>query len=352
MESHQRSIATADRDLAKAEEATEKATAAAAKSSSASLARSKLSEAERHRKAAGRARDARAKASRAVSDSQKKTHDLEGKARAAAAREDRKEREAQRREDDRARRQAAETERSRRREESARAAREAARERDVGQLRSRTDELEAQLRAARLAAPAEICVLFIAGTIEGGDEPLRLDREIREIDHKLRASEYRDQVRFEQIQATQIRDILDALNRYDPDIVHFSGHGDHDVLLFEGPDGRPHELRDDQLALLVQAARKPIRLIVFNACLSADQAALATDYVDAAIGMAEPIADDTAKVFAGQFYGSLASGNSVASAFDQARVQAQVVNGDPLGEPHLFARIGVEPDQMVLVSPQ
>jgi CHAT domain-containing protein len=275
----------------------------------------------------------------------------EKKVREARAQQDKKDQDARKRDEGRARRAAADERRSNEREERERAAREAAREREVLDLRERTDELEQQLRAARLAAPKEICVLFIAGTIEGGKHPLHLDREIREIDLKVRASEYRDQLRFEHLHATQIRDILDGLNRYDPDVVHFSGHGDRSSLLFEGPDGRPHELRDDQLGLLLQVARKPIRLVVLNACESADQAALATDYVDAAIGMAEPIDDDTAKVFAGQFYASLAAGNSLASAFDQARVQARMVNDDEEAQPRLFVREGLDADEMVLVAP-
>jgi hypothetical protein len=351
LESHQKKIAQADAELAKAEAAADKADAAAQKATSASQARSKQSEANRHRAAAAKARTARAKASKAVSESQKKLGDYETRARDGRAKLDKKERDALKRADDHARRDAAKARQQLERESRAQAAREAAREREVIELRERTDELDGRLRAARLAAPKTVTVLFLAGTIEGGELPLRLDREIHEIDQKLRASEYREQVRFETQQATQIRDIIDALNRFDPEIVHFSAHGDRSSLLFEGPDGRPQSLSDDQLALLLQVARKPIRLVVFNACLSAEQAALATDYVDVAIGMEEAINDDTAKVFAGQLYGSLAAGNSIGNAFDQAAAQARVLNEDPLGRPRLYVRDGVDPAEMVLVAP-
>jgi len=238
-EGHQAKVTQADKEIAKSSAAADKAADAADKASSPSTAKSKRSEAERHRAAAGRARDARAKASAAVASSQAKINDYEKKARAAAAKQGKKERDAQKRDQDRQRRAAEEERRARQREDRERSAREAAQSREVFELRARTDELEQQLHAARLAAPKEICVLFIAGTIEGGKHPLRLDREIREVDLKVRASEYRDQVRFEHLQATQIRDIIDGLNRFDPDIVHFSGHGDHGSLLFEGSDGRP-----------------------------------------------------------------------------------------------------------------
>lgn len=347
---HQQKVATADANIAKEEAAAGKADTAARGATSPSQQRSRQSEADRHRAAAARARDARAKASKAVGESQKKITDYEKRAREAQAKQDKKERDERKRGEDRAKRSAAEAERARRREDQARSAREAAREREVVVLRERTEELEANVRAARLAAPNHITVLFLAGTIEGGRQPLHLDREIREIDLKLRSSEYRDHVRFQTQQATQIRDIIDALNRYDPDVVHFSGHGDRSSLLFEGPDGRPRELKDQELALLLQVARKPIRVVVFNACLSAEQAALATDYVDAAIGMEEPINDATAKVFAGQFYGSLAAGNSLANAFRQAVVQARLAEDDS-GRPRLYVRDRLDPEELVLVAP-
>ena len=150
--------------------------------------------------------------------------------------------------------------------------------------------------------------------------------------------------------ATQVSDIIDALNRYDPDVVHFSGHADHATLLFDGADGRPHTLRSEELALLLQVARKPIRLAVFNACDSADQALLATEYVEAAIGMNEPIADDAAKVFASQFYSSLGAGNSLEVAFDQAVAQLTVVGGGS-GAPELFSAPDKHPREMILVAP-
>jgi hypothetical protein len=75
-----------------------------------------------------------------------------------------------------------------------------------------------QLEAARRAAPRQITVALLAGTPEGGRTPLRLDREIREIDNKVRLGQYRDQIQFQQTMATQVGDIIDALNRFDPDV--------------------------------------------------------------------------------------------------------------------------------------
>ena len=77
---------------------------------------------------------------------------------------------------------------------------------------------------------------------------------------------------------------------------------------------------------------------------------MAADFVDASIGMDSSIGDDAAKVFAGQFYGSLAAGNSVGNAFAQAAAQSSVVS-DGSGDPRLFTGDQVDADQMILVAP-
>lgn len=332
-----------ENDAVKADRAALKAEQDATRTKSDFTRATKLREAGRKLDAATKSREKAAKAAKDAAGCQSKISDFETKASQARAKKIKKDDEIRKRD---ARR--LEIDRQRAAREQAHI--EQARQREVDQLHERTSVLESQLVAARAAAPNRITVLFLAGTPEGGADPLRLDREIREIDQRLRGSEYRDQIRFEQTMATQVSDIIDALNRFDPDIVHFSGHGDRGNLLFEAADGRPHALRGEDLALLLQVARKPIRLVLFNACDSADQAGLATDFVEAAVGMDAPIGDDAARTFAGQFYGSLASGNSVLNSFDQAAAQVTVV-GDGSGAPRLFCGDGVDAEEMVLVAP-
>jgi hypothetical protein len=340
--------AAEDLKVARAEEAASKADQASGRASTASLAESKRREGQRKRQDANRAREASARATKSAADSQSKIHGYERKAGEARQSENRR---AQS-EAERKRRQAEQdAERQRHQDESAQRSRDEAARRQVTELATTTAQLEAQLDAARLAAPKRITVLLMAGAIEGGHQPLHLDREIREIEHKLRVSEYREQIQFRTTQATQVRDVIDALNQHDPDVVHFSGHSTERSMLFEGSDGKPHELGSQDFALLLQAARRPVRLVVFNSCVSDDQAVMATDFVDGAIGMRESIDDETAKLFAGQLYGSLASGNSLANAFRQAHAHASVMAQDDVGKPQLYTAPDVDPNQIVLVAP-
>lgn len=120
---------------------------------------------------------------------------------------------------------------------------------------------------------------FIAASPED-QKPLRLDREVREIQQRVRASEHRDSVQFEMRLATQLGDILQALNETRPHVVHFSGDGNQGALAFEDDDGRTKPLTNEMLERLLSAASDRIHLMVLNGCRSSTQAELALDYID------------------------------------------------------------------------
>jgi hypothetical protein len=242
--------------------------------------------------------------------------------------------------------------RARQREDAARASAEAQRDaRETGQDQKIT-ELERRLEErSREAAPAEVAVLLIGSSPE--DQPsLRLDKETREIEKRVRAAEHRDSIYFRPKLARRLTDLNDDLNEVGPTILHFSGHGSEDALAFEDAAGQTQILDNAMLGRLLGAAPAPVRLVVFNSCDSVAQARVAVAHVDIAIGMDTAIDDADAKVFAGQLYSSLAAGASVGTAFAQARFQLEVDGSGRGAEvPQIFAAESVEPDLVVLVNP-
>src|SRR5215475_8177592 len=54
---------------------------------------------------------------------------------------------------------------------------------------------------------------------------LALDREARAIQSELDRSRHRDRFELQTLWAVEPHDLLDALRRYSPSVVHFSGHG-------------------------------------------------------------------------------------------------------------------------------
>lgn len=231
-----------------------------------------------------------------------------------------------------------------RREDAHRAAREAQRDRRIGELEERLREAE------RRAAPPEITVLFLASSPED-EKPLRLDKETRSIQKRMRAAEYRDSIFIEWRLARQVTDLIQDLNEVRPDVLHFSGHGNRAELAFEDAGGRSTTLSNTQLKRLLDAAPHRIRLMVFNSCKSVAQAEIAVEHVDVAIGMETTIGDGEAQTFAGQFYNSLGFGLSVAQAFEQARFQIEADHGGGHEIPTLVSADGVDPETVVLVNP-
>jgi hypothetical protein len=283
-----------------------------------------------------------------LAEAERNLRDAETKEREQKAKKDEQER---RRQEQKERADRQRREREERQAERQRDAREAAREHDIGVLEHRATELEERLAAAeRRAAPPEVTVLFLASSPE--DEPsLRLDKETREIQKRIRTTDFRDSIWFEWRLARQLPDLIQDLNEVQPHILHFSGHGNRAELAFEDEAGNASGLDNDQLGRLLEAGAGRIRLIMFNSCDSAAQAELAVNHVELAIGMDATIGDAEAKTFAAQFYNSLGFGLSVGEAFRQATFQLEAVHGGSEDIPKLFAADGVDAETVVLVNP-
>jgi hypothetical protein len=192
-------------------------------------------------------------------------------------------------------------------------------------------------------------VLFLTAEPEG-IEHLRVDKEVREIQTRVRSSELRDSIAFEYRPAARVTDLLQQLNEVEPDIVHFSGHGADAGLVFEDEHDDVRFLSDDELAAVLKACPSQLKLAVFNSCDSAEQARVAIEHVPAAVGMAQSIDDEAARVFAGQLYNALGFGRSLELAFEQAVVQVQLTLGAPSGQPELITAEGVEASELFLVA--
>jgi CHAT domain len=320
----------------------------AERTSSTSTARMKLDNARRKRDAAQKCREKAAAALTALGKAETDLASAKTKLDQARAKEQKRQQDKE----DRARQQAERRRQERERQaERERQRRESEQQRELASLRSQVAQTQASVAAAPWAnAPERVTVLFVAASPED-QEPLRLGQEVREIQHRVRESAHRDQVDFEWRPAARVTDLMQMLLEVRPHIVHFSGHGSQGALAFEDADGMTKPLTNDQLAALLHATSDRIRLAVFNSCDSAEQAQYATLHLDAAIGMNEPVEDEAAKVFAGQFYNSLGFGQSLAQAFEQAHVHVELRTGSSSGEPKLYTAGGVDPAELYLVAP-
>jgi hypothetical protein len=195
-------------------------------------------------------------------------------------------------------------------------------------------------------------VLFVcADASVGAGYGLRIDEEMRAVQERVRASDYRDAVEFAFAPAARPLDLIQALNIHRPHAVHFSGHGTQEgTLHFVGDDGRVRPVSPALLADVFRKVRGRVRLVVLNACSSRPVAQAVTEVVDCAVGMSKPILDDAASTFSAAFYGALGFALSVREAFDQGTLAIGLQDQPGAEAPELFARPGADPARLVLVS--
>ena len=191
-------------------------------------------------------------------------------------------------------------------------------------------------------------VLLFASNPED-TQRLRLDREVREIDAKIAASEHRDAIQLIVRWAVRPDDILHALLQYLPTIVHFSGHtAGEQGLVFEDNEGAAVPVSTSALASLFSVLNEHgIRLVVLNGCFTETQADTIGRHVDYVIGLSHEIVDTDATMFVSEFYRSVASGSTILRAFELAKAALEIAGSD--AKPVLRTREGADPSKESLV---
>jgi len=201
--------------------------------------------------------------------------------------------------------------------------------------------------------PEKMVVLFLASNPI--DQPqLRLDEEARAISEMIRKTKHRESIKLESCWAVRPIDILQALNEFQPSIVHFSGHGSNaDEIVLQTNEGNSKVVSKAALVQTMLASCDGIRLVFFNTCYSINQANAISEFVDATIGMNAEIGDDAARIFSSQFYSSIGFGNSLEKSFQQAKALLMLEGISEENTPELFVREGLNAEDIFLVrSPE
>ena len=180
---------------------------------------------------------------------------------------------------------------------------------------------------------------------------LAIGEEMRAIEQKVRAAEYRDALGFQSAWAVRPDEWLQLLNQHKPHIVHFSGHGSSQGLCLAGDNGQERLVSTQALRSLFTTLKDNIRLVFLNACYSREQALALVETVDCVIGMKESIRDDAATIFASSFYRAIGFGRSLQEAFDQG-ITSLLLEGIPQEDiPELLVKDGVDAKEVILIAP-
>jgi hypothetical protein len=171
--------------------------------------------------------------------------------------------------------------------------------------------------------PRAVRVLFLAANpLE--TTRLRLDEEVRSIDEAIQRAAFRERFALISQWAVRETDLQRHLLRYEPDIVHFAGHGEAGgELVLEDAAGRTAPAPPELLQALFRRIAGRARCVVINACFSQRQARALAEDIPCVVGMSRAIADAAAIRFATAFYEALGYGRDIKTAFELARQQVK-----------------------------
>jgi hypothetical protein len=147
---------------------------------------------------------------------------------------------------------------------------------------------------------------------------LRSDEEMREISEQLQLGRYRDRFRLAWQPAARLADIGLALENHQPQIIHFSGHGEADGSLYiEDDQGHSVLAAPGGIARLFKLHAKTVNCVIVNACQTTLLAEAVAEYIPHVVAMRSEIGDKAAITFSTAFYQGLAAGRSVTDSFEK-----------------------------------
>ena len=142
--------------------------------------------------------------------------------------------------------------------------------------------------------------------------PLDLEEELRSLERELQSVKYRDQVALTARHAARPDDLVRYVRADRPTVVHFSGHGSGDGIVFRTDEGSTEVTGENLRRFFMD---RGVQLVVLNACFSRQQAKLLPGAVRSVVGTTAAVGDVAARRFTVAFYRSLGDGHSVRQAF-------------------------------------
>jgi hypothetical protein len=159
----------------------------------------------------------------------------------------------------------------------------------------------------------KVKILFLSASPEDWEQ-VEADKEFRKIFEK-----HDDRrVRILSVSNMQTMNLHNVLLKNNPEIIHFSGHGIADEILFEDAGRNGQGVAKDALINLFRKLPKKPRIVFFNACWTAVNIESLSQIIDFVVATREEVSDAAAKKFAAKFYEILFLGTTIKTAFDLA----------------------------------
>lgn len=170
-----------------------------------------------------------------------------------------------------------------------------------------------KVKLGQIPADTKRILFVLANPLES--TRLRLDEEYREIENGLRLSKGREHFELKITTATRPNDLRREMLRYEPEFIHFSGHGDTEGIILENENGKPQLVNIQALADLFSLFEGKTECVILNSCYSETQAKAISKHIAYVVGMNKAIPDNTAIQFAIGFYDAIGAGRNIEDAF-------------------------------------
>lgn len=195
----------------------------------------------------------------------------------------------------------------------------------IGQVtltRPSTSSIKRSKEAIRRAPHNQVRLALLVSNPEQ-NASLQTMIEARDIQKAIQSASKGTRFNVKVVLAPTFDDLIDALNQFDPQIVHFSGHGGGSALLLDnesaGQDGG--EVLDfDIVARLLASTSAKVRLMVLAACDTVAGAECLLAPSRSIVAMSDSIDDEAACAFSARFYKSLADGATLRNSLEQAKL--------------------------------
>ncbi|WP_404199767.1 SAV_2336 N-terminal domain-related protein [Streptomyces tauricus] len=243
-------------------------------------------------------------------------------------------------------------EKARQREQQKTERRAAAEQQKIESRLSTTEgQVRTVMRELRAPKPEKLRVLLLAAASAGD---LRVGQEQQRIRAAVQSATHRDLVDLDLHPAATADVFLDALTRFRPHVVHFSGHSTQDLIAFEKGEDGFHEgaiVSASAFARAIAAVDDKPLLVLLNSCHSSAQTGKLIGTVPFAIGMSDSIGDVDAITYAARFYAAVADGQSVQAAHLLSRAAIEMNGLLDRDLPTLACAADVDPSATKLVTP-
>ena len=186
--------------------------------------------------------------------------------------------------------------------------------------RLKETEQQAVVNGQPATSTEKKAILYISAAPTNVDT-VQVDFEFKKIKASLEGGLNRDEFKLlSPLMAVSLQDFLQAKHRYKPAIIHFSGHGLQDGLMFATSENVFQIIPTELLREVFKGIEAYAKLIVLNACYSSAQAKILSEKGIYVLGMNVPVTDTAAIDLADNLYRFISDGQTTEEAFVNVKI--------------------------------